>query len=260
MECWHLTFSTSERCLLLPSEAQRREAVWRMGELLGDRLVVFCVADDHAHVTVLCEPGCMPFVRRALALRLRSVAGVHVVATGAKRVEHRRHLESLVPYTLRQTEHHDMRVEPAVWSGSCFQDLVGARCIPCVDLQLRRLLPRWTDSAVWACVGLPVLEPASSLDVRVAGAVRVARAAADAVGVDPDLPGRSVRVARARRVAMQVGTSSGIAPEEMRWATGISGRSKRRSLRADVDPPLHRAVRLQIAIANAVTDTRKRAG
>lgn len=252
MQCWHLTFATDERLPIVETETQRRRAVWVLGQVTRTALILFCFVDDHVHIAILCPEERLGWARRAITLGLRSVLAADVAPTGTKEIEHRGHLESLVTYFVQQTKHHRLPVHAARWSGSCFQDLVRARCVPTITLRLFDLLPRTRPSDVFGRVGLPIVEPASDVVVRAAGAARVARASSAALGVGPDLVGRSVAVARARRAGAQVAAAAGIGAGDVEWALGISQRSRRRFVAETADLEAQRAIRLQIAIEDAV--------
>lgn len=107
--------------------------------------MLFCIVDDHLHVVLLCEAQQAGVLSRELLLALRPLTGPNLAPAFVRPVEGRGHLEWLVRYVLEQPTKHGLPGHPALWPGSCFPDLVGARRLPGLSLRLRlsEALPRF---------------------------------------------------------------------------------------------------------------------
>ena len=68
----------------------------------------------------------------SLALGLQPLAAAPMAPAHVSPVNDRGHLASLVRYVLDQTTHHELQnvAHPALWRGSSFADIVGARIRP----------------------------------------------------------------------------------------------------------------------------------
>jgi len=183
---------------------------------------------------------------------LRAVATTHVEPARLRGVESRRHLQWLVRYVLGQAGHHDLPGHPALWSGSCFQDLVGARAV--LRLRLGEVLPRLRLRTAYEAVGLPTreIELAGDETVRRCGAGRLVAAAAAAQAVDPALPGRVDAVVRARRAACALAREVGLSTVDLAWALGVSPRAVRRAAVKGADGGLLATVRRRLALEESV--------
>jgi len=256
-QCWHITVSTDGRMPLFADEAARRAAVRAVHRVFEGRLVLFCFADEHAHVVVLVTPGRIGRTRTSLVQVPRPLVAGPLAPPHARPIESRRHLSRLVPYILGQMEHHRLPAQPALWSGSCFQDLVEARCIGGARLRLWDLLPRERPEALLSHVGLPAgaLGPAPDEVVRAAGATRLSQAAAAAVAAPPDLPGRSEAVCVARRAAARLADEVGLARPEIAWALCVSPRALRRIATRPAAEAVCRAARVRLALEDRVAQT-----
>jgi hypothetical protein len=239
---------------MFPGEAPRRAAVRALVRVGGAWIVLFSLVDEHAHVVVLCEPADVRRIARSLHMSLAAHAGVPVLPAHVEPVDNRGHLTTLVRYTLTQVDHHALQAHPAVWSGACFADLVGARVLPGWRMSLREALPRFGVADVMKCVGLEGLlpEPATDAALKEVGVHRLVAAAADAVGADPALPGRTAEVVAARRVALTLARAAGTAPRAI--AEGLAVSTRGCALLAEVPAPaeLTGAARVRIGIETAL--------
>lgn len=254
MRPWHLTTSSTTRHALFPSEAQRRKAVFCIQRICGDTLVMFCVVDDHVHVVVLCDRTRCGHLARALKLSLVRVSAVPLNPTHIGTIHGRNHMEEIHRYLLQQPAHHQLSSHPALWSGSCFLDLVGARWLPGVKLRLLDVLPRLSAWRSCSCVGLQGWKPApAQLDeVRSVGSKALVSAAAAACGAAPELTGRLAVTARARRTACVLAREAGVPLPEMSWALGIHPGSARKLAGAEVERQAVLATRTYLALEGAV--------
>jgi hypothetical protein len=217
-------------------------------------------ADDHFHQVVRCAPERAGLLAGGIVRSLRSIVPVEVERPHVRPVENRRHLSWLVGYCVKQPEHHGIDVDAALWSGSCFQDLVGARRLPRYRPDaLKEALPRLHLHDVLAMLGLEAADlRCTDDDVRQAGAQRVLEAAASAVAAGPALANASALSARAKALAIRVGSAAGLSRRELGWVTGLTRQRVAQVLRVDVDAELVVAVRRRLALESAVR-ARKRA-
>lgn len=251
---WHLTLSAEGRHALFPSEERRRAAVRALAAASGDRLLLFCVVDDHVHLVVRDERSSAGVLARALRRSLEPLAEGGFLPTHIREVKGRSHLEGLVSYLVAQPVKHGLSGHPALWSGSCLADLVGARRVsPGLSARVIEALPRYRLRAAHAAVGLPEapLVPATDLQLRGAGATALVRAAGAALAVGPTLLAKAAPVVLARRAAVILAATVGMATEEVAWALGQPARSVRRLAEVPVDPAVLTTVRLRLSLEAA---------
>ncbi len=254
MHTWHLTFATDGRNPLFPEEAVYRTAVRALGRVAGTSAVLFNIVDEHIHLLLWCDRPRSGRLAQALLRAMRPLASAVVEPARIRPVESRAHMKSLVDYVLSQTIHHKIPVHPALWTGSCFPDLIGARILRGLELQLRQALPRFRMRDVYQAVGLTngPLAPCPLEAVRSAGISRLVAATSAALAVGPILTGNSAPVVQARRVTAQLAHQSEIAIAEVAWALDLAPRSAYRLLQRPVDPATSKAVRIRLALENAV--------
>ena len=224
-----------------------------VSRIAGRRLVLFILVGDHLHVIVLCGDADVGRIRRALELGLRAICDRPLAPPRTRRVEDRRHLDNSVGYLLNQTKRHRIATHPALWSGSCFADLVGARRIPNIHLAIFELLPRLNVSDVYGSVGLepPALPTAD--EVRAVSASRLVTAAHAALGVVPGTSTPRGDCHLARQAGAWIGHRAGIARSELRWALGCSSRTLQRLIAQPPPVDVQRATLLQLALAEAAS-------
>lgn len=247
MPIWHLTFATSNRFVLFPDRL--REAVRMLVDRAGSALLAFCLVDDHGHVGLSAEEARMLCVRRALTLGFRTLSPEVVDLPHVRPVTTRSHLENLYGYCLGQVGHHGLDVDPALWAGSCFPDLVGARCLVVLLPRARQVLPRFDlrDVAYAVQLGHRDIGPLELAAARRLGAFRVWQAAAFAVGA-PSEPGHADSASNlARAAATRVAADAGIAREELLEAMQCTSRTWYRLRGTPPDPTHARAVLVRLA-------------
>ena len=250
MKIWHLRFSSDGRHPLFPAEGARRSAVRVLARHAGRRLVAFGIADDHAHVVLLCSRERAGKLSRAILLGLRPLSDMGFEPSFIKAVDDRKHLLRLITYTIKQPTKHGLPTHPAPWSGSCFADVVGTRVIDGLHLRVADVLPRYRPGDAWRAVGFPApgLLPLTDDQVFVAGLSAIKSAASFATGTDPSLTGRAARDTRARLAAVDLGRRAGYQPRSIAAAMGISAEAVRKlSLRAPDERTTH-AIRLRLAV------------
>lgn len=252
MRLFHITIAAEGRFPPLPDETARRKAIRVLLRVGAAHLVLFCVADEHLHLVVLCAKASVGRVAEAFRRAVSHAAGASFEKPHVRPVESRAHLERLLPYVLNQPVHHNLGEHPALYSGSCFQDLVGARALVPLQGQLRQVLPRLRQRELLSAVGLSVEDgPLVAVDaelVRRLGAHQLVISAAAALAADPLLRGQSRPVVRVRQAAARLGAWAGIAPREVAWALGLPTPSLRRLRLAPACSKTDRAVLLRLAL------------
>lgn len=254
MRIWHLTIASDGRRPLFVDEASVRAAVRTLARVAGDDMALFCIVDDHVHVVALGEPARAGKLARALVLGLRPQAGAPVERARVREVESRSHMQWLVSYVLGQGPHHGLPEHPALASGSCFQDLAGARRIDGLRLRIGEALPRYRRRDLYAAARLPAVEIAPASDARIvaAGMARLAAAVASALAVAPGLAGNTPPVVAARRSFAHLARAAGFDSGDLVRTLGISSRSARRLDERPVPAEVLRAVRVRLAVEDAV--------
>jgi len=255
MKIWHLTLATEGRLPLIEGEAAYRAAVMTLARTLGP-LLLFCIVDEHLHTVFRCSEQRRPKLRSGVTRAVQALAINPVASSFIRRVERRSHLDWLVRYVVTQVQHHNLSHHPALWTGSCFLDLIGARVVEGLVLPIFSCLPRLGPEDVCAMVGLPrrKLDLAPNQVIREVGVARLAQAAAAARCADPALVGKHAEVVSARQITAQLARAAGIASTEVSWALGVSARSARRLAAARCDDRLLAATRRRLTLELMVSD------
>ncbi len=247
MAIHHMNVSTVGRLALARDESERRALLRAFVKTGGVRLFGFGLVDEHAHAGLVCDRPrivCRD-LRRALK-RIRP--DLEFNAPHLKLVDSRSYLRWLVTYFLRQPAKHGIGVHPALWTGSCFQDLVGARLLPGFSGKtLRAALPRLRLRTLFREVGLEEIDlcPASDELLRRAGAGRLADLAAGVYAMGPTIAGRSQAAVTARALAASLGTRLGFPPLTLAQFLGVSRQAISRLGLQRPDPVAERALRLR---------------
>lgn len=254
-EIWHLTFKSEGRRTLYRSEEEVRSAVRALAAVAGVVTLLFCIVDDHIHLVVVCSREQAGRLAQAACLMLRRCFTIPIVGpTHFKPVVDKWHLEALVGYAVKQPPHHDLPVHPAIWTGSCFLDLVGARAVGALGKRLSVFLPRLRLSVIIRMAGLDtdVIAPAGDERIRAAGAVRLSAAAAAALAVPAGLAGKRREVVVARRAAAALAAEVGIPTTETSNALMVTSRAARRCAVPDPSQEILRTIRIRLALEDAV--------
>ncbi len=238
MHVWHLTWSTASRHPIAAQESDRRALVRLLGRVAGDSIALFCIADDHLHVVLFCTEPARGRIAQALSLALAAACSESLCPAHTRRVEERSHLAWLANhYILGQPIKHGLASHPALWSGSCFPDLVGARVIPGLRLRVFDALPRWRLGDAFVAVGLPrvPLTPVEDALARRLGASRAVASVASACAGDAGLRGRGDCETLGRRAVAQICSAATISTGEMAFALGITPQAANRLVRRAAD-------------------------
>ena len=259
MATWHLTWASDGRTALFPTEPARLAAVRSMARVAGEWAMLFAIVDDHVHMVLSGDRKAAGRVARNGLVALRKHAAATLDPAHIRPVETRAHQQWLVTYLLEQPRKHGLPAHPALWSGSCFADLVGARTVPGFSLptKLAEALPRFRLREAHAAVGLPPTEliPVDSDRIRRLGADRLCRAAAAALAEPFPLQGKRAPVSLARAAACHLGRGAGIPTSELTHVLAISPQAALRLAGKDVDDGLLQAVALRLALEEAVSGT-----
>ena len=250
MDIWHLRFSSDGRHPLFVSEAARRAAILSLARAAGTYLVTFGFVDDHLHVVVVCSRSMAGKLSRAILLGLRPIAGRGFEPSYMKPVESRAHLLRLVGYTIEQPAKHGLAVHPAMWSGSAFPDIVGARVIDGLCLRIGEVLPRYRTADAWRAAGLSAdgLAPLSDEGIRATGLGTLMEAASFASCATPDLTGRSRRDVSARATVVSLGRSVGFRVKDIASTLQIAPETVRRLGLRPADEQTSFATRLRLSL------------
>jgi hypothetical protein len=253
MEFFHLTFASEGRMPLFATESQRCAGLHALARSAGGKLVLFCIVDEHVHVVLAVESRAEAgHVGRALRRSLQNAAGVALGPAFIRPIKTRSHAEWLARnYIVAQPKKHGLPEHPALYSGSCFQDLIGARQV--LDLRIHELMPRFDIRDVLATVGLP-RKPIAPLEpdaIRRLGVGRIADASSAVLGL-AELRGRARSIVTARRLAVQISDEIGIARAEIGHVLRLRPRAVRKIAALDTDAALSRAVAVRLALEEQV--------
>jgi hypothetical protein len=250
MSIHHLTIAVRGRLALARDEAERRALVRTLVRIAADRMILFNVLDDHLHAVLRGERArrLAEGLRRAL-ISLRpdlELKTPHLEPVGT-----RAYLRSLVGYVLRQTDEHGLGVSSALWTGSCFQDLAGARWLPGFNGgPLREELPRLQSRELFELVGLtpePLAQANDDALVRV-GVARLVELAAGVFAVDPALTDNTPASVRARVLAARLGRDLDQPTSQIARFLGVVPRAARDLAARDVDPEAVAALRRRLTL------------
>lgn len=247
---YHLTIAVRGRRSLARDEAERRALVRALARVGGDRLLLFSLVDDHFHAGLRAEfAGRVgDALRRVLVARRPDLEfkPPHLEPVGT-----RAYLRWLVRYLIAQPERHGLGVDAALWTGSCFQDLVGARVLPGFEVTpLRNELPRLRLGGLFDALGLGTepFRPADDDALDRAGVARLVDLAAGVYAVGPALMGRSTPVVSARALAATVAGLVGVPTSTLARFLGVVPRTVRSLAQRPPDVRAVLALRRRLAL------------
>jgi hypothetical protein len=252
---WQLRISSRYRLPLFPTDVSQRLAVRQLARAASGRLVLFGLVHEHGHPVVFCADEKIGLLKRSVRVSLRRVAAQPIEEVWAEPVNGRNHMRSLLRYVLEQPARHGLPDHPALWSGSCFLDLVGARHLPELSLRLAEALPGVQLSELHEMVGLPPRPVAAASDdaIRDLGAIRLFEAVGAALALAPPFNSLVPRKVAARRLVVQLGRRAGLTWAEIRRVLPVSHAAL---FRLASSPPasgaLERAVRMRLGLEELV--------
>ncbi|MSQ01336.1 MAG: hypothetical protein EXR71_05490 [Myxococcales bacterium] len=252
MKTYHITWATQGRQPAFPAEDARRSLLRALAHVGGRDIVLFAIVDDHVHIVLIVSPARLRRLQGALSKVVRNRAAVAVSPPYVRPVATRAHMVSLVGYCLSQFAHHGLAADPALATGSCFHDLVGARRLPGLSLQIATALPRFRLRDAYEAVGLAhEVAPAEDAELRRLGSARLAELVAETLGVGPGFVGNTACVATARRVASRLALDVGFRPRDIAEPLGITAVAAARLAGRPVENADLRAVRTRVALVAA---------
>lgn len=253
MKIYHLTWATQGRQPAFPAEEARRAVLRVLASVVGRDIVLFAIVDDHVHIVLILNPARLRRVQAALSKVLNNRSAAPFSSPYMRPVETRTHMNSLVAYCLNQFPHHGLADDPATATGSCFPDLIGARRLPGMNLQIATALPRFRQRDAYEAVGLAAeVVPAEDAELRHLGAARLAELVAETLGVGPGFVGNGASIATARRVAARLALDVGFRPRDIAEPLAITAIAAARLAIRPVEEADLRAVRKRVALLNAV--------
>lgn len=143
----------------------------------------------------------------------------------------------------------------ALWTGSCFQDLVGARLLPGFDPKpLRAELPRLAQRDLLEAVGLDTapLDHADDEALARAGAARIVELAMGVHCVGPVLDDRSSSAVRACALAAQTARLVDLSLPAVARFLGRTARAVEYLTGRKIDPKALAALRRRLALEQRV--------
>jgi hypothetical protein len=264
MGIWHLTFATDGRLPLFTDEGAIRRAVLALGAVAADEILLFAIVDDHLHLVVRCDVARRGRIECAVSLALRPLVSAPVGTPNVRPVLTRSHLRWLVTYLLTQARHHGLAAHPALATGACFQDLVGARVVHGISARpLREALPRLRCTEL--CEIVEVRPPVRLGDdaIRSLGLGRLLQVASATLAAPPELAGRTALVVEARRLAAELACMVRVSRTEVCWALGLTRQGLHKLAGRPAAPAALAALRMRLALEEtlgadrAVNQTRR---
>lgn len=251
-----LTFGTADRSPFARDEAERRACVRALGRCVApeDRpgVVGFCLRGDRLRVMVVDRAERVGYLRGALLRALRRVVRARLALPDVRPLGHRAHGMGVLRHYVAPQEPDGFGIAAPLATGSCLADLLGARRVPGMRLVAAQVLPRLHGRDLLAMVALDGVALLDAGGICRVGASRAVSAAAFAIGVPTIVTGLGAGVVAARRVVVRVAVEAGIAGSEVARALGVTPRTLRRLAGGPVDERLDRAVRMRLAIEEAV--------
>lgn len=260
MDICHLTFTAARRSRLplFPDQHYYLEALHRLGAIASGCLALFAIIAEHLHLVALLSRLAAGRFAQLMILTLRPVVTTPLAPSFPTMVESRSHMRWLLRYLLEQPKQHGMPGHPALWVGSCFPDLVGARQVSGLSLCIDRALPDYSDAAALRILGLPGTEvpPAHREMLRAAGCERLKQAAAAAFAVDETLRGNRPATVLARRATAQLAARVGLPLRDVsRAMSERSPNTAYRLTRPDVGMRALMTVARRVGLENLVRDS-----
>jgi len=262
MDIWYLKLEARERERFQLNEATVRRIIRKLAGIAGDDLALFAVTPKGVHLVVVADARRAGRISAATALTVRPLVAARLRPTYRQQVRSRRHMLWYVDHLLSAgLEQEGVEAHPALWSGSCFPELIGARIVDGLVLQLGLVLPQYRTRSAFAAVGLSRDQPLAPLAppwLRAAGAERIVTAVAAALAIrppkppsemtEPAFPDNTEVMIMARRAAARLATIAGLAWSDVAWGLGISERSARRLAGRPVDWRLVNAAGTRLAL------------
>jgi hypothetical protein len=209
------------------------------------KLIAYSVPDNHLHIEAGCDrPAAGRFARQiSLSLRRHLDLKAPFAPAYIAPIQNGKHLYNAFRYILNQQRHHGLECD-LFQEGSNLPDLLGLRLLGRYTISnVRTLLPRIRPQHLLDYLGVrrlrPIAKPPQSQDM-------LAKAGMMA-GAIPALEGNHRDVVRVRRAIVAL-ASSHISHPRLAEALCVTPRTIRRLQKAQVEPRLVQAIRLQLSL------------
>lgn len=211
---FHTTIRSENNLTLFPSEEQLLRAVHAVGRVSRGMLLAFNLVDNHLHLLSSGDRAMTGRLAGRIGRSLGAIASTPMAPGRPTPIRDRSHLRNTMRYLVQQPLNHEIGTHPALWAGSSFADLVGARYVPDLRLRAREELPRMTTTDLLAWAGLPEERLSAATDEELANwaPAQLVRAAARAGALDKGLVGRRSGTVVWRRAVAQLACEVGHAP------------------------------------------------
>ncbi len=247
----HVTLVVRGRNTFARTLAERRATVRTLARIGDGALMLFNVVDDHIH-TVLRNPSPRRLARDLRAGLKALRADLRLKPPHLEEVDSRAYLRSLVRYVFQQSAKDGLGAD-ALWDGSSYLDLCGARRVPAlVPGAILEELPRLRLREVFPMVGLPSA-PLGKVSVEGLGAARLRAVAAAVCCADPSLASKRPEDVRGRRLAIALAVEAGLPVQSL--GLSCSPATLYRLRAQGVDPLDRRAAGLRLALEEAAGGT-----
>lgn len=219
-----------------------------------ESLILFAVADEH--IRAVLRAAKVGLVARDLRQTLRRLRpDLEFKPAHLEPVVSDAHMWRLVRYELGQTKRHDLGSHPAIATGSCFPDLVGARLLPGYEpTRVVTELPAFRLGRAYTMVGLeavPLVEPRDDV-LHWIGVGRLAELSASVFSLPADLRGRSAAFTRARALAARLAAQVDLRLSDLADVLGVTRQSVWELARTRVDERAESALRRRWALEDRV--------
>jgi hypothetical protein len=254
IKIFHLTYTSVGRLPFFTDVAAYRQAVRRLAGL-RHTIALFSIVFEHLHQVTLTDGTSATKVSMATKRTLEPIVAAPFDETNVRAVADRDYVENLFRYHLKQPAKHNVPGPPALWEGSCFLDLIGARWVRGLTLHIERIMPGFDKLVAYRHVGLSACEiqPATADQILRAGSNRLASAATSALAAPPSLDGNTSPEVEARCVVAKLGRWAGFHDSEIAAAVRVKHqRSVRRLRKHAIEQEALDAVRMRIALEDAV--------
>jgi len=250
MRTFHLAFASYGRQHPFPGQVELRAAIHRLARVAGQRLVLFGIAAEQAHVLLHCSRPTAGLLSRAILKSLRAVAGpVGLEPARLQPVVDADHLLWLHDYLIQLPLRTGAPSPLALWEGGPLPDLLGARWVPGFSQRLTALLPGYDPAHACRLAGLTgPPAPLPPHQARLLGIGRIGAASAAAMAAPPSLSGRSNPEVLARRAAARLARGAGLPPSELSFAFRQTRRTAYRLATAPLPDAALAALQLRLGL------------
>ncbi len=246
---FQLVLATQGRFAFFTTTERLRATVHLLARVVGLRLLLFGVVDEHGHLVVEADDRAAAGHLGSAVQRALAGLGVELGPTFVEEVADAAHLGTLIGYMARQPLKHPIAADPAAWEGTCLADLVGARLGVLEPGALAAMLPRVdVPATALGALGLrgPLCPAAPADAAALWTAVGATFAAYGAAKSDP--------VRRAAAAYAAVGRGAGLTPGDLRAAAGWSESAWQRAKDLCSPPEDVHAVGMQLALRKLLAE------